>query len=188
MSLRHLWRPPTDASMFILSYCLYCYSCMLYYIVCILLGTKLLLLLLLVVVCILLGTKLLLLLLVVKGTPGEWKIGIGLDVNHLLSFDNPCTYIGCANIARCLFIAFAMMTSSNGNIFRVTGHLCGEFTGHRWIPDTKASDAELWCFLWSAPWINGGVNTREAGDLRRHRAHCDVTVMFSILEHSFGST
>ena len=28
--------------------------------------------------------------------------------------------------------------------------LCGEFTGHRWIPRTKASDAELWCFLWSA--------------------------------------
>ena len=23
-----------------------------------------------------------------------------------------------------------MMTSSNGIIFRVTGHLCGEFTGH----------------------------------------------------------
>ena len=44
-----------------------------------------------------------------------------------------------------------MMTSSNGNIFRVTGPLWGEFTGHRWIPLTKASDAELWCFLWSAP-------------------------------------
>ena len=44
-----------------------------------------------------------------------------------------------------------MMTQSNGNIFRVTGHLCGEFTGHRWIPHTKASAAELWCFLWSAP-------------------------------------
>ena len=42
-----------------------------------------------------------------------------------------------------------MMTSSNGNIFRVTGHLCGEFTGPRWIPRTKASDAGLWCFLWS---------------------------------------
>ena len=26
------------------------------------------------------------------------------------------------------------MTSSNGNIFRVTGHWCGEFTGPRWIP------------------------------------------------------
>ena len=44
-----------------------------------------------------------------------------------------------------------MMTSSNGNIFRVTGPLCVEFTGDRWIPRTKASDAELWCFIWSAP-------------------------------------
>ena len=44
-----------------------------------------------------------------------------------------------------------MMTSSNGNIFRVTGPLWGGFTGHRWIPYIKASDAELWCFLWSAP-------------------------------------
>ena len=42
-----------------------------------------------------------------------------------------------------------MMTSSNGNIFRVTCHLCGEFTGDRWIPCTKASDAELWCFFLS---------------------------------------
>ena len=44
-----------------------------------------------------------------------------------------------------------MMTSSNGNIFRVAGHLCGLFTGHRWIPRTKARDAELWCFLWFQP-------------------------------------
>ena len=36
-------------------------------------------------------------------------------------------------------------------IFRVTGHLCGEFTGHRWIPRTKATDTELSCFLWSVP-------------------------------------
>ena len=35
--------------------------------------------------------------------------------------------------------------------FRVTGPLRGEFTGHWWIPLTKASDAELWCFLWSSP-------------------------------------
>ena len=48
-------------------------------------------------------------------------------------------------------LSYRMMTSSNGNIFRVTGHLCGEFTGPRWIPLTKASDAELWCFLWSVP-------------------------------------
>ena len=40
-----------------------------------------------------------------------------------------------------------MMTSSNGHIFHVAGPLCGEFAGHRWIPLTKASDAELWCCL-----------------------------------------
>ena len=44
-----------------------------------------------------------------------------------------------------------MMTSSNGNIFCVTGPLCGEFTSHLWILLTMASDVELWCFLWSAP-------------------------------------
>ena len=43
-----------------------------------------------------------------------------------------------------------MMTSSNGNIFRVTGPFYGEFIGHR-CPITKGSDAELWCFPWSAP-------------------------------------
>ena len=34
------------------------------------------------------------------------------------------------------------MMSSNGNIFRVTGSLCGEFTGDRWIPLTKASTTQ----------------------------------------------
>ena len=37
-----------------------------------------------------------------------------------------------------------MMTSSNGNIFRRTGHLGGEFSGHRGIPSTKASDTSSW--------------------------------------------
>ena len=43
---------------------------------------------------------------------------------------------------------------------------------HRWIPLTKASNAEL-----LSAWINGWVNNREAGGLRRHHAHYDVTVM-----------
>ena len=64
-----------------------------------------------------------------------------------------------------------MMTSSNGYILIVTLPLCGKPTGHRWIPRTKARDAELWCFLWSAPWIDASVNNREPGYLRRHRAH-----------------
>ena len=70
-----------------------------------------------------------------------------------------------------------MVTSSNGNIFHVTGHLCGEFTGPRWFPRNKASDAELWYFFRSEAWLNGWVNNHEAGDLSRHRAHYDVTVM-----------
>ena len=45
------------------------------------------------------------------------------------------------------YIVFNMMTSSNGNIFRVTVPLWGESTGDRWIPLTTVSDAELSCFL-----------------------------------------
>ena len=39
-------------------------------------------------------------------------------------------------------------------------------------------------------WINGWVNNREAGDLRRHRAHYDVIVMklFSYPRNSFHGT
>ena len=82
----------------------------------------------------------------------------------------------------------SMMTSSNGNIFRVTVHLCREFTGDRWIPRTRTSDAELWCFLCSAHWINGWANTREAGDLRRRHAHYDVIVMCSYVLHLPAAT
>ena len=48
---------------------------------------------------------------------------------------------------------------------------------HHWPVNsrTKASDAELWCFL--CTWINGWVNNHEAGDLRCHHAHYDITVM-----------
>ena len=41
-----------------------------------------------------------------------------------------------------------MMTASTVNILCVTGPLWGESTGN---PSQKASDAELWCLLWSAP-------------------------------------
>ena len=35
-----------------------------------------------------------------------------------------------------------MMMSSNGHIFRATGLLWGESSGHRWIPLTKVGEAE----------------------------------------------
>ena len=74
-------------------------------------------------------------------------------------------------------VIFYMMASSNGNIFCVTGHLYGEFTGQRWVHRTKTSDAELWVFSLICVWINGWANNRVAGDLRRYRAHHDVIVM-----------
>ena len=48
----------------------------------------------------------------------------------------------------------------------------GEFPSQR--PVTQNFDVLL--FL-SAPWINGWVNNREAGDLRRHRTRYDVIMM-----------
>ena len=71
------------------------------------------------------------------------------------------------------------MTSSNGNIFRVAG-ICagnspvpGEFPAQR--PVTRSFDV-----FFDLRLINGWVNNRKAGDLRRYRAHYDVMVMNSI--------
>ena len=65
-----------------------------------------------------------------------------------------------------------MMTSSNGNIFRVTGPLCGEFTGHR--PVTQSFDVFFDLCL------NKRLSKQLlAGDLRRHNAHSDVIVMIT---------
>ena len=70
-----------------------------------------------------------------------------------------------------------MITSSNGNIFRVTGPLCGGI--HRSV--VKSPQKGQWrgalMFSFICAWINDWVNNREAGDLRRHRAHHDVIVM-----------
>ena len=59
-----------------------------------------------------------------------------LYVNDICSVSNrlyPILYTLMTPHLAAFFVC--MMTSSNGNIFRVTGNLCGEFT--------KASDAEL---------------------------------------------
>ena len=56
-----------------------------------------------------------------------------------------------AHLVRYKLAVMFVMTSSNGDIFRVTGLLWGEFTGPRWIPRAKASDVELWCILWVVP-------------------------------------
>ena len=81
-------------------------------------------------------------------------------------------------MACCLYqvLWFDMMTLSNGNIFRFTGHLCGKITGHRWIPHTKASDEAL-MFYYIDALTNRWVNNGEAGDVKHHCTHYDVTVI-----------
>ena len=71
--------------------------------------------------------------------------------------------------------ASAMMTSWNGNIFRVTGHLCGKFTPVNSPHKGQWRGALMFSLI--CVWINGWVNKREAGDVRRHRAQYDVIVM-----------
>ena len=69
-----------------------------------------------------------------------------------------------------------MMTSSNGNIFLVTGSLCGEFTGPGDFPTQRPVTRSFDVFF-DLRLNKRSVNKSEAGDLRRHRGHYDVIVM-----------
>ena len=72
-----------------------------------------------------------------------------------------------------------MMTSSNGNLFpRYLPFVRGI---HR-SPVNSPHKAQWRVALMFSLicWINGWVNNRDAGDLRRHHAHYDVTVMYSL--------
>ena len=81
---------------------------------------------------------------------------------------------------RCLFCWpfvmgwFPVETSSNGNVLRVTGHLCGEFTGIRGNSPHKGQWRGDLMFSLICTRINCWVNNVGAGDLRRHRAHRNV--------------
>ena len=69
------------------------------------------------------------------------------------------------NVGKC-----TILTSSNEKIFRITGHLCGEFQ-HK----GQWRGALMFSLICAA--IDGWANHREAGYLRCHRAHYDVIVM-----------
>ena len=66
-----------------------------------------------------------------------------------------------------------MMTSSNGNIFRVTGPLCGEFTTQRG-PVTRSFDVFFDLRL------NKRLSKQPWGWWLRHRGHYYVNVMYII--------
>ena len=120
----------------------------------------------------------------------EW----GYEINH-----TPPLSIAFYNTFRCIFAVYftrltrteyacrwpgrSHMMTANGNIFCVTDPLWGE--NHRLPVDSphkgqwRGSMLSLIC-----AWINGWANNRDAGDLRRHRTHYDVTVMISHVLYS----
>ena len=73
-------------------------------------------------------------------------------------------------------ISGIMMASSNGNIFRVTGPLCGEFIGPSELPAQRPVTQSFDVFF-DLCLNNGWINNRDVGDLRRHRTHYDAIVM-----------
>ena len=122
----------------------------------------------------------------------EWHCPVSLRIfkyQHLYIFKSLWLSM-YARVRFCLqvvtLLCSAMMTSSNGSLFRVTG-LCarnspvtGEFPAQR--PVTRSFDVSFIC-----AWIKGLENNREAGDFRRHRAHYDVIVMaVHSMKHTFS--
>ena len=61
--------------------------------------------------------------------------------------------------------------------FCITGPLWGESTSHGGFLLRKASDVELWCFLWSAPEQMLQPTLKTPGILRCHHTHHDITVI-----------
>ena len=100
-----------------------------------------------------------------------------LGIKYIL---NEWVYIGAGEPIVHYKNATNMMTSSNGNIFRVTGPLCWELLGFHRSPVNfphKGQWRGALMFSLICAWINGLVCNLGTGDLRRHSAHYDVTVM-----------
>ena len=74
-------------------------------------------------------------------------------------------------IAWVLMFLCQMMTSSNGNILRVTGLLFREI--RPWPVNSPHKGQWRGGLMFSSicAWISGWINNRGADDLRRHRAH-----------------
>ena len=79
----------------------------------------------------------------------KWVRSIYLDLQpHVPS---RCSYCAIDLVELLPFPHFTWWRHQMETFSALLAFGCGVFAGHRWIPRTKASDAELWCFLWSAP-------------------------------------
>ena len=74
------------------------------------------------------------------------------------------------------------MTSSNRNIFRVTGPLCGNLPANGEFPSQRPVRRSPGVFL-DLRVNKHSSKQREAGDMIRHRAHYDVTLMVYLFEY-----
>ena len=83
------------------------------------------------------------------------------------------TFSVCVSCRCWAALFFIMMTSSNGNIFHVTGPLCGGI--HRWLVNSPHKGQ--WRGALVFPLICGWANNCAAGDLRRHCVDYAVSVM-----------
>ena len=122
---------------------------------------------------------------------GHFPAEISWKKTGLSSPRNVCYILPVQSL---IFIRSVMMTSSNGNIFHVTGPCAGnsQVTGDSPQPPTAHTHTHThtlphtpthkghWrgalMFSLICAWINGYVYNRKASDLRSHRTHCDVTV------------
>ena len=86
-------------------------------------------------------------------------------------FETPKTYYH--TVSAKVTIIFAMMTSSNGNIFRFVRKI------HRSPVNSPHKGQWRGVLMFSLIWvsINGWVINRETGHLRRYHAHYDVNVI-----------
>ena len=112
-----------------------------------------------------------------------WHVSMKIWIN-IQSFSCKMHSGGLFLPSNTLSMSENMMTSSNGNIFRVTGHLCGDFTGHRWIPaqrpvtqgiavffDLNARlSKQSWGWWFETPSHPLWRHNNEASDLVRHFA------------------
>ena len=107
------------------------------------------------------------------GLIGLIELKIGLRLSKSVWF------VACLEnrLACSRWYGLPMMTSPNGNTFPVTGLLCGEFQRSPVNSPHKGQWREALMFSLICAWTKCWVNNREAGDLRRHHAQYDVTVM-----------
>ena len=100
----------------------------------------------------------------------------GDDISAVHYGPDSCDLIMRKVVSNFISILF-MMTSSNVNIFS------------RYWPFARSPVNSLHKGQWHGAlmfslicaWINGWVNNPEAGDLRRHHAHRDVTIKFMVI-------